>query len=169
VLHARQDRSAAIKGRPSGRPASSAARPLASAALTLFPIDPERDKRASVGNMRVPGPSRANPGPPADWPLLLAGVSVPAEDHAATSSRSVRSSSPLPVLFTRLDTGHMRRRSSATGISSSAPPSPLSQRPHIRLIEHHRHAIMDRPSQLIRRNRRPRMPRTFRFNCAPCW
>src|ERR1700719_86843 len=32
--------------------------------------------------------------------------------HAATSSTSVGSSSPVPVLLTRRDTGHMRTRSS---------------------------------------------------------
>ena len=43
-----------------------------------------------------------------------------ADYHAATSSMSVGSSSPLPVLLTRLDTGHMRTRSSAAGLRSLA-------------------------------------------------
>jgi len=49
--------------------------------------------------------------------------------HAATSSRSVGSSSAVPVLLTRLDTGHMRRRSSAAGLRSSMPASPFSHGP----------------------------------------
>jgi hypothetical protein len=47
--------------------------------------------------------------------------------HAATSSTSVGSSSPLPVLLTRRDTGHMRRGSSAAGRGNSAPLVPFSQ------------------------------------------
>jgi hypothetical protein len=47
--------------------------------------------------------------------------------HAATSSARLGSSSPLPVLFTRLDTGHTRTHSSAAGLRSSAPAAPFSQ------------------------------------------
>src|SRR5215468_12529951 len=48
--------------------------------------------------------------------------------YPATSSISVGSSSPVPVLLTRLDTGHMRRRSSAAALRSSVPASPFSHR-----------------------------------------
>jgi hypothetical protein len=45
---------------------------------------------------------------------------------AATSSMSVGSSSPPPVMLTRPDTGHMRRRSSPAGRRSSVPAAPSS-------------------------------------------
>ena len=41
--------------------------------------------------------------------------------QATTSSMSVGSSSPVPVLLTRRGTGHMRRRFSAAGQRTSAP------------------------------------------------
>src|SRR5215470_13048533 len=81
----------------------------------------------------------ARPGP-----LRLGGgaVNVPARqrqwfrparlliDHqAATSSTSVGSSSSMPVLLTRLDTGHMRNLSFAAEFSNSVPRSPLNQGP----------------------------------------
>ena len=51
-------------------------------------------------------------------------------DHqAATSSTSVGSSSPMPVLLTRLDTGHMRNLSLAAEFSNSVPRPPLNQGP----------------------------------------
>src|SRR5229473_2441519 len=49
--------------------------------------------------------------------------------YPATSSIRVGSSSPVPVLLTRLETGHRRMRSSAAGLRSSVPASPLSHGP----------------------------------------
>jgi hypothetical protein len=55
---------------------------------------------------------------------------VPPNAHrAAISSISVGSSSPLPVLLARLDTGHIRSLSSTADRSSSVPPAPPSQAP----------------------------------------
>src|SRR5258706_619611 len=59
-----------------------------------------------------------------------AGPSGPLGMHqATTSSRSVGSSSPLPVLLTRLDTCHTQGRSSPAGLRSSVPSLPLSHGP----------------------------------------
>ena len=69
--------------------------------------------------------------------------------YAATSSMSVGSSSSLPVLLTRFDTGHVRKRSSAVGLRSLAPPAPSSQRLEIRLAEQHRHAVVNSSCERI--------------------
>src|SRR4029077_13147701 len=47
--------------------------------------------------------------------LTTVGVAFMSRDQAATSSISVGSSSPLPVLLTRRDTGQNRTRSSVAG------------------------------------------------------
>src|SRR5215471_2671439 len=52
---------------------------------------------------------------------------IPLSRQAATSSTRVGSSSPVPVLLTRRDTGHMRRRSSAADLRGSGPAVPFSQ------------------------------------------
>jgi hypothetical protein len=59
-------------------------------------------------------------------PTTTAGAGTNAR-HAATSSTSVGSSSPLPALLTRLDTGHKRTQSSGADLRSSTPPDPFSQ------------------------------------------
>ena len=53
--------------------------------------------------------------------------------QAATSSISVGSSSPPPVLLTRRDTGHMQRRPSPAGLRSSVPAAPFSHGPILSL------------------------------------
>jgi hypothetical protein len=55
-----------------------------------------------------------------------------------------RTSSPAPLLLTRLDTGHKRRRSWAAGLSRSIPAVPSSHRQTSALDQH---AARDRRSQ----------------------
>jgi hypothetical protein len=64
-----------------------------------------------------------------DFIVASYGTVFSTKNQTTTSSISVGSSSPVPVLLTRLDTGHMRRRSSAAGSSSSVPASPFSHGP----------------------------------------
>ena len=66
----------------------------------------------------LPRPAPARTRMHASRPSTTAGPNI---HHAATSSTSSGSSSPLPALLTRFDTGHKRTRSSAADLRSSAP------------------------------------------------
>jgi hypothetical protein len=90
---------------------------------------PQRTERHIVSKMSVPLP---RPAPPAETrkhasrsATTMAGAG-PNAHRAVTSSASVGSSSPLPVLLTHLDTGHKRTRSSAADLRGPAP-EPFSQ------------------------------------------
>ena len=67
----------------------------------------------------LPRPAPAQTRMHASRPSPTTGGPGPNARHAATSSTSVGSS--MPVLLTRLDTGHKRTRSSAADLRSSAP------------------------------------------------
>src|SRR5215470_6802241 len=100
-----------------------------SAALTLFQAGQERGALVRVRDRAGSPPARVNAGPSSETPLLGPGFSTLPRHQAAISSTSVGSSSPVPVLLTRLDTGHMRSFSPATDRSNSVLPVPLGHRP----------------------------------------
>jgi hypothetical protein len=77
-------------------------------------------------SMPLPRPAPAEMRKHASRPATTTAGTGPNAHHAVISSTSVGTSSPLPVLSTRLDTGHKRTRSSAAALKSSAP-EPFSQ------------------------------------------
>jgi hypothetical protein len=88
----------------------------------------QETERYIVSKMSVPLP-RPAPAQTRKHASRVVATTVgagPNAHHAATSSTSVGSSS-LPVLLTRLDTGHKRTRTSAADVKSSAPAEPFSQ------------------------------------------
>jgi hypothetical protein len=74
----------------------------------------------------------------------------PFDHHTATSSIRAGSSSTIPVLLTRLDTGQMRTRSSGAGLRSSVPAAAIAPAADIRPIEHHLHPIVNGTRQRVR-------------------
>jgi hypothetical protein len=75
----------------------------------------------SMTSVPLPRPAPAQARKHASRPVTTAGTGANAH-HAATSTTGVGSSSPLPVLSTRLDAGHKRTRSSAADPSAPAEP-----------------------------------------------
>jgi hypothetical protein len=79
----------------------------------------QQTERHGNSNASVPLPRPAPAEMRKHAPRPAATTAGPNAHHAATSSTSVGSSSPLPVLSTRPDTGHKRTRSSAAALKSS--------------------------------------------------
>jgi hypothetical protein len=88
----------------------------------------QRIERHTISKMSVPlpRPAPAETRKHASRPATTTAGAGPNAHYAVISSTSVGSSSLLPVLSTRLDTGHKRTRSSAAALKSSAP-EPFSQ------------------------------------------
>ena len=105
--------------------------PLASAQMQItrdFASLQQQTERHPISKMSVPlpRPAPAEMRKHASRPATTTAGTSPNAHHAVISSTSVGTSSPLPVLSTRLDTGHKRTRSSAAALKSSAP-EPFSQ------------------------------------------
>ena len=102
---------------------------LASAQMQItrdFASLQQQTERHPISKMSVPLPRPAPAEMRKHAPATTTAGTGPNAHHAVISSTSVGSSSPLPVLSTRLDTGHKRTRSSAAALKSSAP-EPFSQ------------------------------------------
>jgi hypothetical protein len=84
-------------------------------------LQPTERHIASKMSVPLPRPAPAETRKQASRSATSTAGARPNAHHAVTSPTSVGSTSPLPVLLTRLDGAHKRIRSSAADLRSSAP------------------------------------------------